>query len=54
MCGPFLGGFWWIVPLVGFLVCLSFMLTANRTGRARMCLGGRSSLPNDIAGTTSR
>ncbi len=54
MCGPFLGGFWWIFPLVGFLVCLGFMLTVCRSGRARMCLGGCSSLPNDSAGTTSR
>jgi hypothetical protein len=43
MCGPLLGGFWWVFPLVGFVVCLAFTLTAFRCGRggARMHVHGR-------------
>lgn len=26
MCGPMLWGFWWIFPLMGFLMCLGFMV----------------------------
>ncbi len=45
MWGPFfvLGAFWWVVPLICFLVCLAFMFMAFRSGRhgcGGMCMGG--------------
>lgn len=55
MCGPLLGGFWWIFPLVGFLLCLGFMLTgfrSARTGRGCMCMGGHRGRPNDALAET--
>ncbi len=50
MCGPFLWGFGWIVPLVGVLMCLGFMLVMFRfagTGHRSMCMGGRCGGPTD-------
>ncbi len=46
MWGPFfgLGAFWWVVPLIGFLVCLAFMFIVCRSGRhgcGCMHMGGR-------------
>jgi hypothetical protein len=42
MCGPFFfGGFWWIVPLIGFALCLAVMgLGLLGRGRGFMCMGG--------------
>lgn len=43
-------GFWWIVPLIGFLVCLAFLVMAIRfmsTGRGFMCMGGHQGMGND-------
>ena len=40
--GP-MWSFWWIVPLLGMLLCLTFMVLAARflvTGRGLMCMGG--------------
>lgn len=48
MCGPLFWGFWWIVPLIGFAMCIAFM--AFRALGARggfMCMGGRHTTPND-------
>ena len=48
MCGPLLWGYWWIFPLVGFVMCIAFMLImAFRFGRAGggcmgMCGGHRT------------
>jgi hypothetical protein len=48
MCGPFFFGFWWIVPLVGFLMCLGFMaFRFLGTGGGLMCMGGHRSTPTD-------
>jgi len=36
-------GFWWIFPLVGMLLCLTFLVVVVRAlgaGRGFMCLGG--------------
>jgi hypothetical protein len=45
-------GFWWIFPLIGFLVCLAFLVMAIRfmsTGRGFMCMGGHQGMGNDEA-----
>jgi hypothetical protein len=47
-----IGGFWWIVPLVGLLMCLAFAVLACRfmaVGRGVMCMGGHQRGGNDIA-----
>jgi hypothetical protein len=43
MCGMLLGSFWWIFPLLGLLVCLTFLFLAPRCfGRSgRFLYGGR-------------
>jgi hypothetical protein len=43
MCGVIWGSFWWIFPLVGLLVCLTFLFLASRCfGRSsRFMCGGR-------------
>ena len=54
--GPWMGpmwGFWWIVPLIGLIVCLAFAVCAYRalTGRGQfMCMGGhdRDSKEDDL------
>jgi uncharacterized membrane protein len=36
-------GFWWIFPLLGLAVCLTFLIMAFRfmsTGHGFMCMGG--------------
>lgn len=46
MCGLLFWGFWWIVPLIGFAMCIAFM--AFRALGARggfMCMGGRHTTP---------
>jgi uncharacterized membrane protein len=46
MWGPWAGpmwGFWWIFPLMGFLLCLAFAVMVFRfiaTGRGFVCIGG--------------
>jgi hypothetical protein len=46
MWGPWhapMWGLWWIFPLVGFVLCLTFVVMAVRfiaTGRGCMCMGG--------------
>ncbi len=43
MCAALLTGVWWVVPLIGFVLCLGFMLVAfrfARTGRGCTCMGG--------------
>jgi hypothetical protein len=43
MCGPLVWGFWWIFPLMGFLMCLGFLVMALRfasKGRGFRCMGG--------------
>jgi hypothetical protein len=37
--------FWWIFPLVGFVMCLAFMFIVLRaifTGRGGMCMGAHA------------
>jgi len=42
-------GFWWIVPLVGFVVCLVFIVAAVRlvSGHGFMCMGDHRSHASD-------
>jgi hypothetical protein len=53
MSGPWgmpMWGFWWIFPLIGFLVCLAFLVMAIRfmsAGRGFMCMGGHQGMGND-------
>lgn len=52
MCGAFLGGVWWVFPLIGFVMCAGFMLVMflfARTGRGWMCMGGARNTTNDVA-----
>ncbi len=54
MCGPFAWGFWWILPLIGMVVCLG-MLLASRHGMGGpgcMWMIGRGGTPEDEAGRT--
>ena len=52
MCGPgwwgaWMGGIWWIFPLVGLIVCLAFVFMAFRflmTGRGCMCMSAHRSV----------
>ncbi len=47
--GP-LWGFWWILPLIGLLICLGLLVVAFRfmsTGRGFMCMGGHRGMGND-------
>ena len=42
--------FWWIVPLLGMLLCFTFMVLAARflvTGRGLLCMGGSHGAPRD-------
>ncbi len=50
MCAALLTGAWWVFPLIGFVLCLGFMLVAfrfARTGRGCMCMGGPRGMVND-------
>lgn len=50
--GPGILGFWWVFPLIGFLLllaCVVAMLRATRGGRTFMCMGGRGSHRTDDA-----
>lgn len=48
MCGPFFFGFWWIVPLIGFAICIGFMaLRGLGAGRGFMCMGGHGDAHTD-------
>ena len=55
MWGPWgapMWGFWWIFPLIAFLMCLAFAVLAFRviaTGRSFMCMGGHQPGGHDIA-----
>ena len=45
-----MGGFWWIFPLIGLLVCLAFLVMAVRfmtTGRGFMCMGRHQGMGSD-------
>lgn len=45
-------GFWWIVPLIGMLLCLTFIVLAVRfvaTGHGVMCMGGGHGAGGDAA-----
>jgi hypothetical protein len=45
-----MGGFWWIFPLMGMLMCLAFAVMAVRfiaTGRGFMCMGGHHQAGGD-------
>jgi hypothetical protein len=53
MCGAFLTGVWWVFPLIGFLLCLGFMVVAfrfARTGRGCLCMGGPRGNVGDQSG----
>ena len=50
LCGAGMWGFWWILPLVGALVCLALIVMAFRfvsTGRGFSCVGGHGGMGND-------
>lgn len=47
MCGPFFWSVWWIVPLIGFAVCIAFMAFRAVGGGGFMCMGGHRTTPND-------
>jgi hypothetical protein len=48
MCGPFFFGFWWIVPLIGFAMCIGFMAFRGLgAGRGFMCMGGHGDTRTD-------
>jgi hypothetical protein len=51
MFGPFFFGFWWIVPLIAFAMCLAFLgFGVLGRGRGFMCMGGgHRSAPHDPA-----
>ncbi len=41
MCGPLFLGFWWILPLVAFVMCLGLMMFRFLGGgHGSMCMGG--------------
>jgi hypothetical protein len=46
-------GFWWIFPLIGFLICVGFFVVAVRAmsaGRGFMCMGGhQATAPDQVA-----
>jgi len=42
--------FWWILPLIGLLICLGLLVVAFRfmsTGRGFMCMGGHRGMGSD-------
>lgn len=51
--GPFgspMWGVWWIFPLIGMLLCFTFLVLAVRfvaTGRGFMCMGGHQATGHD-------
>jgi hypothetical protein len=50
-------GFWWILPLIGLLICLGLLVAAFRfmsTGRGFMCMGGHRGMGNDEAAEMRR
>jgi hypothetical protein len=50
-------GFWWVVPLIGLLVCLAFLVMAIRfmsTGRGFMCMGGHRAMGDDAVAEMRR
>ncbi len=56
MCGPLLWGFGWIFPVIGFLMCLGFLVMAFRfasTGSGFMCMGGHRGMSNGPDAKTS-
>ena len=45
-------GFWWIFPLIGFTICLVFVIVMVRAmsgGRGFMCMGGHERGPDETA-----
>jgi hypothetical protein len=49
--------FWWIFPLIGMLVCLTFFVMMVRvmvTGRGAMCMGGHRGTERDEAAELRR
>ncbi len=41
MCAPLFLGFWWILPLIAFVMCFGFvMLRFLGPGHGFMCMGG--------------
>jgi hypothetical protein len=52
-----MGGFWWIFPLIGALICLAFLVVMVRlvsTGRGFMCMGGHQGMGSDELGALRR
>ena len=54
MCGPLLWGYWWIFPLVGFVMCIAFMLIMARVGAGCSAMRGRHRTPGDKPATPHR
>ena len=50
----FFWGYWWIVPLIGFALCIAFMaFRVSGAGSGFMCMGRRGN-PPDTRGVESR
>ncbi len=50
MCGLVWGGFWWIFPLIGLVMCIGMMLLMTRVAGRRggcMGMGGSNRAPHD-------
>ena len=55
MCGPFFLGFWWIFPLVAFVMCLGFMLfRLLGPGHGFMCMGGHGTTRDEQVAESHR
>ena len=47
--GPPMLGFWWIIPLIGFVMCFALLVMIIRvviTGRGAMCMGAHPRTEN--------
>ncbi len=57
MCVALLAGVWWIVPLIGLVMCLGFMVMAfrfARRGNGGICCGVHRNVPDDQVARSGR
>ena len=55
--GPWMWGFWWVMPLMGLLLCIvvmAVMVRAMRGGHGFACMGGHPSTEGDVVGELRR
>lgn len=55
--GPPMGGFWWILPLIGLSIALVFVIALVRAisgGRSFMCMGGHRTEGSDEVAQLTR